>query len=70
MMSYGARVAILMGSDSDLPVMEEAEKRLEHFGIPYEVHILSAHAETARWHQVWFPAGGPVCPTRRNRWRS
>ena len=43
MMSDEARVAILMGSDSDLPVMEEAEKRLEHFGIPYEVHILSAH---------------------------
>src|SRR5262245_17180753 len=43
MMGDEARVAILMGSDSDLPVMEEAEKRLEHFGIPYEVHILSAH---------------------------
>ncbi len=42
-MSNKAEVAILMGSDSDLPVMEEAEKRLEHFGIPYEVHILSAH---------------------------
>jgi phosphoribosylaminoimidazole carboxylase PurE protein len=32
-----------MGSDSDLEVMAEAEKRLESFGIPYETRILSAH---------------------------
>lgn len=32
-----------MGSDSDLPAMEEAAKVLEAFGIPYEVRILSAH---------------------------
>ncbi len=36
-------VGILMGSDSDLPVMEEAFKALDSFDIPYEVHILSAH---------------------------
>lgn len=36
-------VGILMGSDSDLEVMREAEKRLEYFGIPYETRILSAH---------------------------
>ncbi len=36
-------VGILMGSDSDLPVMEEAFKALDSFGVPYEVHILSAH---------------------------
>lgn len=32
-----------MGSDSDLPVMQEAAKVLEEFGIGYEVHTLSAH---------------------------
>ncbi|QQG38378.1 MAG: 5-(carboxyamino)imidazole ribonucleotide mutase [Candidatus Kaiserbacteria bacterium] len=36
-------VGILMGSDSDLPVMQEALKALEEFGIPSEVHTLSAH---------------------------
>lgn len=37
------KVGILMGSDSDLEVMGEAEKRLREFGIPYETRILSAH---------------------------
>jgi phosphoribosylaminoimidazole carboxylase PurE protein len=37
------RVGILMGSDTDLEVMREAEKRLDQFGIGYETRILSAH---------------------------
>ena len=37
------QVGILMGSDSDLPVMEEAKKILAKFGIVSEVNILSAH---------------------------
>lgn len=37
------QVGILMGSDSDLEVMREAEKRLDSFGIPYETRIMSAH---------------------------
>ena len=36
-------VAILMGSDSDLPIVEPAFKILEDFEIPYEVKITSAH---------------------------
>lgn len=36
-------VGILMGSDSDLPVMQDAAKVLEEFGIGCEVHTLSAH---------------------------
>lgn len=32
-----------MGSKSDLPVMEEAAKILEHFGVAYEINIVSAH---------------------------
>jgi len=37
------KVGILMGSDSDLDIMAEAEKRLAAFGIVYETRILSAH---------------------------
>ncbi|MDY6856558.1 MAG: 5-(carboxyamino)imidazole ribonucleotide mutase [Thermodesulfobacteriota bacterium] len=36
-------VGIVMGSDSDLPVMEEAKKLLEHLEIAYELTISSAH---------------------------
>lgn len=36
-------VAILMGSDSDLPVMNEAVEALKSFGISYEIHVMSAH---------------------------
>ena len=32
-----------MGSDSDLPVVEPALKRLKSFGIPFEAHVMSAH---------------------------
>lgn len=41
-------VGILMGSDSDLPVMEEAVKVLKDFSIPYEVTVSSAHRTPAR----------------------
>ena len=36
-------VGILMGSDSDLPVMEKAAEVLEEMGVPYELGICSAH---------------------------
>jgi 5-(carboxyamino)imidazole ribonucleotide mutase len=36
-------VAIIMGSDSDWPVMEEAAKALESFGISYTADVVSAH---------------------------
>lgn len=36
-------VAIIMGSDSDLPVMKEAAEVLEEFEVPYEITIVSAH---------------------------
>lgn len=36
-------VGIIMGSDSDLPVMSEAAKVLEEFGVEYEINIVSAH---------------------------
>jgi len=37
------KVAVVMGSDSDLPVIEKAFKRLKDFGIPFEAHVMSAH---------------------------
>ena len=37
------KVGIIMGSDSDLPVMQQAADILDEFGIPYEIKITSAH---------------------------
>lgn len=37
------RVAVIMGSDSDLPVVEKAVNTLHDFGVPTEVHVCSAH---------------------------
>ena len=37
------KVGIIMGSDSDLPVVEKAIDTLKEFGVPYEVHVFSAH---------------------------
>jgi len=46
------RVGIVMGSESDRPTMEEAERVLQQFGVPCEVVVRSAHRTpdaTARW---------------------
>ena len=37
------KVGIVMGSDSDLPVVEKAIGKLKEYGVPYEVHVYSAH---------------------------
>lgn len=37
------KVGIIMGSDSDLPIIEKAIDILKYFSIPFEVHIYSAH---------------------------
>ncbi|MBE6622268.1 MAG: 5-(carboxyamino)imidazole ribonucleotide mutase [Ruminococcaceae bacterium] len=37
------KVGIVMGSDSDLPVVEKAMAVLDQYGVPYEVHVYSAH---------------------------
>lgn len=42
-MSERKDVAIIMGSDSDWPVMEEAAKALDSFGISYSADVVSAH---------------------------
>src|SRR5579875_3687924 len=44
------RVGILMGSDSDLPLMEEAGRVLAEFGVPYELTVASAHRSPDRVH--------------------
>jgi len=45
------RVGIIMGSDSDLPVMQEAAAILREFGVPYEMTIVSAHRTPARLYE-------------------
>ncbi|HXZ11580.1 MAG TPA: 5-(carboxyamino)imidazole ribonucleotide mutase [Candidatus Sulfotelmatobacter sp.] len=47
----GVVVGILMGSDTDLPVMSEAARILEKFSIPYEMEVVSAHRTPARAHE-------------------
>jgi phosphoribosylamine--glycine ligase len=44
-------VGIVMGSDSDLPVMQEAAALLEEFRIPFEMTIVSAHRTPARLYE-------------------
>ena len=41
------KVAILMGSDSDLPIVEKGISVLSDYGIPFEVHVYSAHRTPA-----------------------
>ncbi len=41
------KVAVILGSDSDWPVVKGACDQLERFGIPFEAHILSAHRTPA-----------------------
>ena len=48
------RVGVVMGSDSDWPVMEEAAKALDEFGVGYEADVVSAHRmpqEMITWGQ-------------------
>lgn len=43
-----AVVGIVMGSDSDMPVMEKAGKVLDRFEVEYEIEVMSAHRKPAR----------------------
>jgi len=45
------KVGIIMGSDSDLPVMKEAADFLDEMGIPYELTIVSAHRTPKRMYE-------------------
>ncbi|MBP3427980.1 MAG: 5-(carboxyamino)imidazole ribonucleotide mutase [Clostridia bacterium] len=44
------KVAIIMGSISDMPVVEKAIKTLQEFGVPHEVHVYSAHRTPEEAH--------------------
>jgi 5-(carboxyamino)imidazole ribonucleotide mutase len=44
-------VGIIMGSDTDFPVMSESAKMLDKFGVPYEIEVISAHRSPARTHE-------------------
>ncbi len=49
------QIAVLMGSESDLPIMREAARALEEFGIVFEMKIISAHRapkETAHYAEA------------------
>lgn len=46
-MAQTKKVAVIMGSDSDLPVVKKAIDKLKAFGIPVEAHVMSAHRTPA-----------------------
>lgn len=56
-------VAIMMGSKTDLPVMEEAANTLKEFGVRYEIKVLSAHRtpkETCEYAESFRSKGGKI----------
>ncbi len=46
-MGDGPKVAIIMGSESDLPILESAVQVLEQFSVPFELRVMSAHRSPA-----------------------
>lgn len=50
-MSKSKKVAVIMGSDTDLPAMEKAIEALRRFGVEYEVKVLSAHRSPKMIHE-------------------
>ena len=57
-MAENPLVSIVMGSDSDLDIMNEAGKALDQFGIPYEIDVTSAHRSPARTSEFARNAAG------------
>jgi len=57
-MAEGARVGLIMGSDSDWPVMEAAATALAEFDIPFEVGVVSAHRTPERMLEYARSAAG------------
>lgn len=51
------KIAVILGSDSDLPAMEEGLKLLKDFGVSFELKILSAHRSPALVHSFAKSAG-------------
>lgn len=46
------KVSVVMGSDSDLPVIKKCLAMLDKFGVPYDVHVISAHRTPAQAEQL------------------
>jgi 5-(carboxyamino)imidazole ribonucleotide mutase len=57
-MDNSPKVLIMMGSDTDLQVMQEAADILAKFGVPYEIRISSAHRSPARTMTLASEAAG------------
>jgi 5-(carboxyamino)imidazole ribonucleotide mutase len=57
-MSSNPTVLIVMGSDSDVPTMQETAKVLTEFGVPFEMRISSAHRSPQRTAQLAHEAAG------------
>ena len=57
-MAENPLVSIVMGSDSDLEIMNEAAKALDDFGIAYEIDVTSAHRSPARTSEYARNAAG------------
>jgi 5-(carboxyamino)imidazole ribonucleotide mutase len=57
-MSENPLVSIVMGSDSDLEIMQETAKVLDEFGIAYEIDVTSAHRSPARTSEYATQAAG------------
>lgn len=50
-MSTGPRIAVVMGSDSDLPVMESAVEVLQDFDMDFDLRVMSAHRSPDATHE-------------------
>ncbi len=57
-MNITPRVLLIMGSDTDLPVMQEAADMLKKFNVPFEMRISSAHRSPARTMALASEAAG------------
>jgi len=53
-----AKVLIIMGSDSDYPVLEETAKMLKQFRVPFEMHVSSAHRSPKKTEELVSGAAG------------
>lgn len=58
MQNMNPKVLIIMGSDSDYPVLEETAKVLKSFDIPFEMHVSSAHRSPRKTEELVSGAAG------------
>ena len=56
------KIAVLMGSDSDLPVVKAAFALFREYGVPYEAHVMSAHRSPEAAHLAGAVAANTTLP--------